>query len=48
MLELGDRVVAHSAHEADLVIDEDERRAFGCERLVTAGWVGHGILLSDG
>ena len=30
MFELGDRVITHSAHEADLVIDEDERGVFGC------------------
>ena len=44
MLELSNRVVAHSAQEADLVIDEDKRGVFGCERLVRVGWVGHGIL----
>src|SRR5579862_2981772 len=46
MLELCDRVVTHPAHEADLVINEDERSVFGCERLVNVAWVGHDILPS--
>src|ERR1700733_15957099 len=45
MLELSDRVVAHSAHEADLVIDEDKRGVVRCERVVGVRWVGHGVLL---
>jgi hypothetical protein len=47
MLELRDRVVTHSGHKADLVINEDERGVFGCEWLVKAGWVGHGIFLQE-
>jgi hypothetical protein len=31
VLELSDRVITHSAQEADLVIDEDKRGVFGGE-----------------
>jgi hypothetical protein len=34
VLELSDRVIAHSAHESDLVVNEDKCGVFGCERLV--------------
>ena len=41
----GAAISRHSAHEADLVIDQDKRGVFGCERLVRVRWVGRGILL---
>jgi len=44
VLQLARRIVANPGHQADLVVDEDERGVFRCKRLIGADWVGHDIL----
>jgi len=45
VLKLSRRLIANSRHEANLVIDEDERGVFRRKRFVEASWIGHDILL---
>src|SRR6266481_3173239 len=47
MFQLADRIVTDARHEADLMIDEDERRVLGSQGFVGANLIGHGILLSS-
>jgi hypothetical protein len=44
-LQLAGRIIADAGHEADLMIDEDERRIFGSEGLVRVDLIVHRILL---
>ena len=44
VLQLSRRIVANAGHEADLVVNEDERGVFSCKRLVGADRVGHDVL----
>jgi len=44
MLELSRRIVANPGHEADLVVDEDERRVFRRQRFI--GRVGSDMTVS--
>ena len=48
VLQLSGRIVANAGHEADLVVDEDQRGVFRCERLVRADRVGHDVLSCRG
>ena len=41
MLELAGRIITNAGHEADLMIDEDERRVFRGERRVGADLIRH-------
>src|ERR1041384_6586796 len=36
VLQLSRRIIPNASHEADLVVDKDERGVFGSERVVTA------------
>jgi hypothetical protein len=45
VLQLSRGIVANPGHEADLVVNEDERGVFRCQRFVGAAWLGHDILL---
>src|SRR5438309_1919309 len=45
VLEQGNRIVTDASHQADLVIDEDERRVFGRKRLIGTALCGHCFLL---
>ena len=45
MFQLAGRIVTDAGHEADLMIDEDERCVLRSEGLVGTGLIGHGILL---
>jgi len=45
VLEQGDRIVTDASHQADLVIDEDERRVVGRKRLIGTALCGHCVLL---
>lgn len=45
MLQLAGRIIADAGHEADLMIDEDERRIFGGQGLVGTHLITHCILL---
>src|SRR5260370_42000454 len=45
MFQLGGRIVTDARHEADLMIDEDERRVLGSQGFVRSGLIGHVVLL---
>jgi hypothetical protein len=45
VFQLAGRIVANARHEADLMIDENERGIFGSEGFVGMDWLRHWILL---